>query len=73
MMSNAPVLDYGKVVAPTLLLAGGADRLIPPHATFELTDHIRGARAVELHVLPHVGALEAPDRIAAAIRSFLNE
>jgi 3-oxoadipate enol-lactonase len=71
MMTRVPALNYGDLSAPTLLLAGGNDRLIPPHATFELAEHIRETKSEELSGLPHVGALEAPKRIAASLRSFL--
>lgn len=66
-----PRVDFSTVSAPTLLLAGGSDKLIPPHATFELADHILGAECNELSRLPHVSALEAPERVAAAIHPFL--
>ena len=71
MMTHAPAVNYDDLSAPTLLLAGGNDRLIPPHATLELAKHIRGTRSEELSGLPHVGVLEAPKRIAASLRSFL--
>ena len=72
MQAAPPRVDFSKVSAPILLLAGGSDRLIPAHATFELADHIRGAQCTELKGLPHVGTMEAPERVAAAIRSFLD-
>ena len=71
MQAVPPRVDFSKVSAPTLLLAGDSDKLIPAHATFELADHIRGAECTELRMLPHVGALEAPERVAAVIRPFL--
>ena len=72
MLTDPPAVDYAKVSSPTLLLSGGGDRLIPTHATLELAEHIQGTQSKVLAELPHVGALEAPEQVAAAIRSFLD-
>jgi 3-oxoadipate enol-lactonase len=72
MLTDPPAVDYAKVSSPTLLLSGGGDRLIPTHATFELAEHIQATQSKVLAELPHVGALEAPEQIAAAIQSFLD-
>lgn len=71
MLLNPPSIDFSGIRAPTLLIAGTGDRLIPPSATFELAKHIASARRVELAGVPHVGAIEAPDRVAQAVRAFL--
>lgn len=71
MLLNPPLIDFSGISAPTLLMAGTDDRLIPPTATFELANHIASARQVELAGVPHVGAVEAPDRLAQAVRAFL--
>ena len=72
MLNDPPAVDYSKVSSPTLLLSGGSDRLIPTHATFELAEHIQATQSRVLSELPHVSALEAPEQIAAAVRSFLD-
>ena len=72
MLTDPPAVDYSKVSSPTLLLSGGGDRLIPTHATFELAEHIQATQREVLGELPHVSALEAPEQVAAAIRSFLD-
>jgi pimeloyl-ACP methyl ester carboxylesterase len=71
MQAAPPVIDWAEVTAPTLLLAGGADRLIPPAETFRLARLIANTRQQELSDLPHVGAIEDPERVAYAIMKFL--
>ncbi len=64
-------MDWRALRAPVLLMAGSADRLIPHEATFELGEHIGGAEHVLLDGVPHIGALAAPERLALAVRDFL--
>ncbi|MBC5768224.1 alpha/beta fold hydrolase [Ramlibacter albus] len=71
VLVNPPSIDFSRVSARTLLMAGTRDRLIPPAATFELAKDIANARQVELAGVPHVGPIEAPDRVAQAVRAFL--
>lgn len=71
MQAPPPVIDFAGITAPTLLLAGGADRLIPPEETMTLARRIAHTHAHVLPDLPHVGAIEDPDRVAQAIRNFL--
>lgn len=71
MQAAPPVIDFADITAPTLLLAGGADRLIPPAETFDLARLIVHTHQQELSDLPHVGAIEDPERVAHAIRNFL--
>lgn len=71
MQAASPVIDFADIAAPTLLLAGSADRLIPPAETFDLARRIQNTRKLELVNLPHVGAVENPERVAHAIRNFL--
>ena len=71
MQATPPVIDFADITAPTLLLAGGADRLIPPAETFDLARLIVHTHQKELSDLPHVGAIEDPERVAHAIRNFL--
>ncbi len=71
MHAAPPVIDFTDITAPTLLLAGGADRLIPPAETFDLARRIAHTHLQELSDLPHVGAVEDPERVAHAIESFL--
>jgi pimeloyl-ACP methyl ester carboxylesterase len=71
MLARPCAADPAAIRAPTLLLAGGADRLIPPDATFELARSIAGAKTLALPGVPHIGAMEAPRQLATAVRAFL--
>jgi pimeloyl-ACP methyl ester carboxylesterase len=71
MQAAPPAIDFADITARTLLLAGGADRLIPPAETFALARLIVNAHQQELSNLPHVGAIEDPDQLAHAIMDFL--
>lgn len=71
MQAAPPAIDFAEITAPTLLLAGGADRLIPPAETFDLAGRIANTRLHELPDLAHVGAIEDPERVARAIMHFL--
>ncbi|GGC61190.1 alpha/beta fold hydrolase [Chelatococcus reniformis] len=65
--AEAPLSGF---TAPTLLLAGSEDRLIPPAATFALQSELPQAEARTLAGVSHVGAIQAPAQIAAAILAF---
>ncbi|WP_439815392.1 alpha/beta fold hydrolase [Zavarzinia sp. CC-PAN008] len=59
------------VRAPTLVVAGAVDRLIPPAHTLGIAAAIAGAQTLLLDDLGHVAVLEAPERVAQAILAFL--
>jgi pimeloyl-ACP methyl ester carboxylesterase len=71
MQAAPPVISFADIEAPVLLLAGGADRLIPPAETFALSRLIAHTHLQELSDLPHAGAVEDPGRVAHAIMDFL--
>ena len=73
MQAPAPDIDLTAFSGPVLLLAGGADRLVPPSVTFELAEHLPDTARCELDGLPHIVAIESPGRVAAAIRTFLRK
>jgi len=58
-------------VAPTLVLAGADDRLIPPTHTLSLAREIANARTATLPGIGHVGTLQAPDVVAREVIAFL--
>ncbi len=64
------VRDLGRLAVPTLLVAAGNDRTVPPSQAVEVASHVHGARVEKLPGLGHLAHEEAPDRIAALIRSF---
>jgi 3-oxoadipate enol-lactonase len=70
----ATTLDNGvaDIVAPTLVLAGELDRVVPPTVTLSMAGRIRGADAVLLPAIGHVTAIQAPEVLAHHILRFLN-
>jgi 3-oxoadipate enol-lactonase len=62
----------GEVVAPTLVIAGSHDRLIPPENARLLVHGIRGARGVFVKGAGHCFFWEAPERAARAVVEFLS-
>jgi pimeloyl-ACP methyl ester carboxylesterase len=71
LIPNAPALDLSRITAPTLLLVHAEDRLVPPAHSLAIAEEIPGARSVVLEGLGHVGTIQAPDRVAAAVTRFL--
>lgn len=69
----ASSLDSGvaDIVAPTLMLAGELDRVVPASVTLAMADRIRGAEGVLLPGVGHVTALQAPEAVAAHLVRFL--
>ena len=59
------------IAAPTLLLAGDLDILVPPALTFRLATLIAGSRTVLLPGIGHATALQAPREVAAQLIDFL--
>ena len=61
------------MVAPTLLIWGAGDRMVPSATATQWLEALANAR---LHVIPtasHVPMVEAPDELAAVISKFRNE
>lgn len=59
------------IIAPTLVLAGELDRVVPPSVTLSMAEHIRGAEAAQLSAIGHVAAMQAPEVLAHHIVRFL--
>ncbi|WP_043112439.1 alpha/beta fold hydrolase, partial [Pseudacidovorax intermedius] len=60
------------IVAPTLVLAGELDRVVPPGVTLSMAGRIRNADTVLLPGVGHVTALQAPQVLAQHIVRFLH-
>jgi 3-oxoadipate enol-lactonase len=71
LIPQAPKLDLSGITAPTLVLAHALDRLVPPAHTLGIAKEIPGAETVVLAGLGHVGTIQAPEQVAAAITPFL--
>jgi 3-oxoadipate enol-lactonase len=59
------------ITAPTLVLAGELDRVVPASVTLAMAHRIRGADAVLLPAIGHVTAMQAPEMLASHIVRFL--
>ena len=72
-----PIPDKGlkkrahRVTAPTLLVWGKEDRLVPPVYADEFTRRIPGARVQTVDGAGHVPHLERPEIVARMLREFL--
>lgn len=63
--------DIQKVTAPTLILWGGKDRLIPPSHADAFHRDIAGSELVRFDALGHVPHEEDPAATVAAVQAFL--
>jgi pimeloyl-ACP methyl ester carboxylesterase len=61
----------GRVVAPTLILAGDRDLLTSPRSLCELSRGIRRSRLVTLPGCGHLAFATRPDRVAEEVKRFL--
>jgi pimeloyl-ACP methyl ester carboxylesterase len=64
-------IDLAPITAPTLVLAGSEDRLIPAAHTLSLAREIPDAIAVAIAGVGHVGTIQKPAAVAAEVRAFL--
>ena len=74
-----PIPDRGlgrrihRVKAPTLLVWGEDDRIVPPVYAEEFSTRLERARTVTLPGCGHLPMLEQPDRLAADVNRFFAE
>jgi pimeloyl-ACP methyl ester carboxylesterase len=66
-------VDLGRITAPTLVMVGAEDRLIPPAHTLSLAREIAGVRTVTISGVGHVATRQDPAAVAAAVKAFLHE
>jgi pimeloyl-ACP methyl ester carboxylesterase len=67
------VSRLGDIVAPALVLAGTADRVMPRQNAQVLVEGIRGAQLVELDGAGHGFLVEKADEVNASVLGFLRE
>ncbi|HVY85869.1 MAG TPA: alpha/beta hydrolase [Caulobacterales bacterium] len=60
-----------RIAAPTLVMCGGGDQIISPDVAYAIARAAPNADFTMLAGLGHALTLEAPRRVAAAIRTFL--
>ncbi len=74
-----PIPDKGlkkrihRIKAPTLLLWGASDRIVPPIYGRLFQERIPGSRLVVIPEAGHSPMLEQPERFLAAVKQFLKE
>lgn len=61
----------GKIVAPTLVISGDGDRIIPPENSNTLSQKIPGAKQEIIHNAAHAFCFSHPETTATAIINFL--
>ncbi len=66
-----PTVDLRMISAPTLIMWGAEDRVVPPEHGKRLAGMISGAKLVTFDGVGHVAHEEAPEETLAALSSFL--
>jgi 3-oxoadipate enol-lactonase/4-carboxymuconolactone decarboxylase len=61
----------GIIEAPTLVLAGAQDPVVPPEITYALADRIKGSSLVVLSDAAHLATIEQPARVTEAVLMHL--
>lgn len=61
----------GRIVAPTMLVWGSRDRLVPPALGRLAAERIPGSQYVEIPGAGHVPMWEAPGEFVSVVRAFL--
>jgi 3-oxoadipate enol-lactonase len=67
------VARLGEIEAPTLVLSGTADRVMPRPNAQVLVEGIAGAQLVELEGAGHGFLVEKAEEVNAAVLSFLGQ
>ena len=63
--------DLAAITAPTLIVVGAEDRLIPPVHTLSLANDIKDVQTATLAGTGHVGTIQSPRAVATVVRDFL--
>ena len=72
LLAQPVVAELATFDRPTLLLAGSDDRLIPNAETFALALELPRAETQTIAQVGHVSSIQAPERVAEAVATFLN-
>jgi 2-hydroxy-6-oxonona-2,4-dienedioate hydrolase len=73
LLASDIVTALHAVSMPTLIVWGAEDRLLPPTLGAVFSGEIEDSRLVVLDGCGHVPMVEAPDKLNAALRGFLEE
>jgi pimeloyl-ACP methyl ester carboxylesterase len=73
-LSVAPVGNrlpaYRSITAPALVIGFADDRVLPPHLGREVADAIPNGRYLEIPEAGHLGFIEKPQEVNAAVLDF---
>jgi len=72
VLAQPIAISLAGIRAPTLVLAGRDDRLIPPAHTLSLAREIAGAHTAVIDGVGHVGIIQDPAAVAAQVIAFLH-
>ena len=73
MQTYPPAVEIAAdVVAPTLVIAGGEDEIVPAEDALVLADRLKAAY-VNIEAAGHSLPVEVPDRFNSLVRDFLNQ
>jgi pimeloyl-ACP methyl ester carboxylesterase len=61
------------ISCPTLVIVGANDTLTPPELAREIVNGVSGAQLVVIDDCGHLSALEQPDAVSQAIKTFLQD
>lgn len=67
---DMPALDPSHIAAPTLVIAGALDALVPAQLSLALSRSIPGARTAILPEVGHLGVAQAPEAVARLVIDF---
>ena len=70
-MGHDATLQLEHIQAPTLVIHGDADPLVPPGNGDYLAKHIRGAKHIVYHNVGHIPIVENPDQFNSDALAFL--
>jgi pimeloyl-ACP methyl ester carboxylesterase len=70
LLAAEPPLDTGRISAPTLIVWGARDSLLPRADQEAMAAQIRGARLVIYADVGHLPIIEAPERVAADLAAL---
>ena len=70
-VEDALAIDWAAIRAPTLLLWGALDRVVPPALTQSMAIHLPQARFAALDGVGHATAMQAPAAVARLLYEFL--
>jgi 3-oxoadipate enol-lactonase len=72
MLGQPVAADLTAFDRPTLLLAGSEDRLIPNAETFALARDLAHVETKTIAGVAHVSSIQAPERVAETVTTFLS-